>query len=161
RALGSVGIETGNSYNTRPFILDFLAENLTGNHRAPLDEIPQLGRLLAHLEADVIHPDDFQYMVAIEDGRLAFRIASVVNDYVQVGDSGLFVPQRALVTHLGDIGFFTKDQVEELEDLMNSPLADEGEFQKFFERHPHFLRQWDHREVYPHVMLTREQDGPL
>jgi len=161
RAIGSTGAATGNHYTERPFLIDFLAKTLTGKPTEPLGNIPQLRRLLDDMAAEKDAPDDFQYLVTLEQGRLAFRVASVLNDYLQLSDSGLLVPQRALIAQLGDIGFFTKDQVEELEDLMNSPLATEGEFQNFFERYPHFLRQWDHREVHPHVMLTRNKDGPL
>jgi len=48
-----------------------------------------------------------------------------------------------------------------LDALINNVKAKEDDFQRFFERHPHFFRKWDFREVYSHVYLTREDDGPL
>lgn len=54
----------------------------------------------------------------------------------------------------------TADEILELEDLINNPRVDESALQKFFERHPHFLRIWDEREVYSQVYLARE-GGPL
>ena len=86
----------------------------------------------------------------------------MLNDYVQLSDSGLLVPQRALLTHFKDqFGGFTDDEIDELELLINSPKATERDFQVFFENHPHFFRRWDHREVHPQVYLCREGDHDL
>ena len=51
--------------------------------------------------------------------------------------------------------------LSELEDLINDPRAREFELQRFFEAHPNFLRLWNYNDVYPHVYLTREDEGPL
>jgi hypothetical protein len=45
--------------------------------------------------------------------------------------------------------------------MIQNRAADEEDFQKFFEAHPHFLRRWDYREVYSHVYLTQRDQGPL
>jgi hypothetical protein len=49
----------------------------------------------------------------------------------------------------------------ELEDLINNQRAREDDIQRFFEKHSQFFRRWDHRDVFPHVFLTREDGGPL
>lgn len=120
-----------------------------------------LRNLLHKLRSEQYGAEDFQYILTLEEERMAFRIISTLDDYVQASDSGLWVPQRVLLTHFGDYGLFTIDEIKELEELINHPRTGEAEFQKFFERHPHFLRRWDHRGIYPHVYLTRERDGPL
>ena len=161
QAVASVGLRTGDSYKERPFSIDLLAHILGASQNEPLSTVPGLRDLLGYLQRRGDAADDFQYIVALEGDKLVFRVSSVIDDYVQENDSGLWVPQRALLTHLGDIGLFTRDQVEELDELMNSPNVKEREFQTFFERYPHFLRKWDHREVHPHVCLTRGESGPL
>lgn len=105
--------------------------------------------------------EDFQYAVTIAGDRLAFRVIGNLGDYVQRSESGLLVPQRALLTHTGNIGLFSDEQIKELEELINSPTAKELDFQRFFERNPHFLRKWDHREVHPQVYLTMEEENAL
>lgn len=52
-------------------------------------------------------------------------------------------------------------EILELEELVNDPRAREAQFQRFFEEHPHLFRVFDHRDVFPHVYLTREEEGPL
>jgi len=148
-------------YVKRARASDILAHVLTGHPQGKVRGSTHLLRLQRALENSPDGTDDFQYVVALEDNRIVFRIASTLGDYVHEGDSGLWVPQRTLLMHLGRIGVFTQDEVEELESLMNDPGAKEQEYQDFFERHPHFLRKWDHREIYPHVALERADQGPL
>lgn len=125
-------------------------------------DVPELERFLMAMSALPPFPDDIEYTVALEDKRIVFRPVSVLNDYVQRNDSGLLVPQRALIVHHArQFGSFTLDQIDELEDLLNSNLSRETDFQEFFDRYPHFLRRWDHREIHPQVYLSREADGPL
>lgn len=45
--------------------------------------------------------------------------------------------------------------------MLNDRRVKEADLQTFFEQHPEFFRAWDFRDVYPHVYLTRENDGPL
>jgi hypothetical protein len=144
-----------------PGAAKMLARALTGDPRRPLSEIPRLQRARAQLRQRTERAEDYQYIVTLEDNTLRFRIVSTLDDYVQENDSGRWTPQRALLSHLDGLGLFTADCIHELEDLLNSGRAKEGDFQAFFERHPNFLRRWDFREVYPHVFLTRRNEGPL
>jgi hypothetical protein len=124
--------------------------------RNVLDAVPALKELLASLKSSICEEEDFQYILALEGNRIVFRVVSVLNDYVQTSESGIYVPQRALLTHFRDqFGGFTADEIEELEELLNNPRIVEKELQSFFERHPHFFRTWDYREIYPQVYLTR------
>lgn len=153
--------ERSRSFEGRVRAGDILAQVLTGSVEGTLDASPAFDRLRQILTQSPDGSDDFQYALMLQEERMVFRIVSTLDDYVQESDTGLWVPQRALLTHLGRVGLFTKDEVEELEFLINDPKATEAEFQKFFERHPHFLRKWDHREVFPHVYLTSNDQGPL
>lgn len=161
RVVLEIAIKEGNNYAKRPFTADLLTHIFSHKWSANLSNVPEAKNTLRRLRSFVDGADDFQYFLALDGNRLVFRIASTLDDFVQEKDSGLWTPRRALLTHLGGIGFFTSDEIGELEKLLNNPLAREAEFQAFFERHPHFLRKWDHREVHPHVYLTREEDGPL
>lgn len=88
--------------------------------------------------------------------------ASELGSYSVLPASAKGAQQSALLTQLQQqTGLVTPDELLELEDLINSARTKESDFQRFFERHPHFLRMWDHREVHPQVCLTRESEGPL
>lgn len=122
----------------------------------------QLDRFLQKLSQNPATHSDFEFILALEDSRIVFRPTSVLDDYVQESGSGLYQPRRALLTHFREqFGGVTADEILELEDLLNSKVAREADFQTFFDTHPHFLRRWDHREVHSQVYLTREDDGPL
>ncbi|MDI1458714.1 DUF4263 domain-containing protein [Streptomyces sp. ATE26] len=51
--------------------------------------------------------------------------------------------------------------VAELEELINNPKAKEIHFQEFFERNPEFLHGDTYQEARSHIILQREDDGPL
>ncbi|WP_346428947.1 Shedu anti-phage system protein SduA domain-containing protein [Streptomyces sp. WAC 01529] len=51
--------------------------------------------------------------------------------------------------------------VQELEDLINSMHTKERDLQSFFERNPEFLCGDTYEEARPHVVLKRDNDGPL
>ncbi|MHC4476168.1 MAG: Shedu anti-phage system protein SduA domain-containing protein [Planctomycetota bacterium] len=151
----------GEDYLERGFAVDALMKALGLAINTALSKAPAVQRLLRRLESAVDGTDDYQYALLLGEGGLRFRVVSVLSDHVQRGDSGLWVPSRSLLTHLGEIGVFAAEQIRELEELINNPKAKEDDFQKFFERYPHFLRKWDYREVHPHVYLAREDQGPL
>lgn len=46
--------------------------------------------------------------------------------------------------------------IEEFEDLINSKLAIEDDFQKFFERNPNFILNDDYKQAHPHIVLAKE-----
>jgi hypothetical protein len=142
----------------RPRTADLLALIYCGEENAPLSQSALAMRLLEKLSQLHSEAGDFQYFLALERGRIVFRVASVLGDYVQRSSSGVLVPQRAILTHFQDqFGGFLKDEIEQLQDLLNSSSARESDFQRFFEGKPYFLRKWDHREVYSQVALSRSQ----
>jgi len=124
----------------------------------PLDDIGGLKGLLNALRAGISDEEDFQFLLAIEGGRVVFRVVSILDDYVQEKESRVYVPRRALLTHFRDqFGGFTGDEIGELEELINNPRTTERQLQLFFELHSHFFRRWDHREVHPQVYLTQDK----
>lgn len=162
RAVVELGLERGNSYSSRPFAVDLLSTLTNGGSvNTPLRESPRLQALLKNLKDVAYGDEDYQYVMALEGKTIRFRAVSTLGDFVQEGDTGLFLPRRALLSHFDDLGFFTADAINELEELLNSTTAREHDLQQFFERHPSFLRRWDHREVFPHVALSRTDAGPL
>lgn len=57
---------------------------------------------------------------------------------------------------------FWQQQLEEFEELLNDENAPESEYQSFFERNPHFLKNLDYSRVIPHPILKRtEEESPL
>lgn len=156
--LGWLGFSGQVSHNT--FSIETLLWGLGYTAWTPVEEAPEVERLLRCLDE---HPaiEDFQYILVPKENRIVFRPVSILDDYVQRTESGILVPQRAFLTHFKDtFGGFTSDEIQELEELLNADTASERDFQEFFERHPHFFRKWDYREVYPQVCLARPE-GPL
>ena len=148
-------------YNERSLAIDYMVKSFTGRGTVDLRQVPELRRKLDELRPLGDGENDYQYILALEGDRLHFRVVSHLDDYVQENGSGLWIPQRALLTHIDKLGFFTSDAIEELEDLINDRRAAELEFQRFFEKYPGFLRQLDYREVHPHVYLRRDDSDPL
>jgi hypothetical protein len=161
RALAGLSLRYGDDFDLRPFSVDALIVAFGGDRKQPLGAIPRLKGFLQKLYDATPTAEDFQYLLALENDKLVFRVSSVVGDYVQAADSNLLVPQRAVLSCLANFGLFSAEEIEELESLINSRTATEADLQSFFVRHPHFLRRWDHRGIYPHVYLTREAEGPL
>jgi hypothetical protein len=127
-----------------------------------LEDMPRTRQVIESLAKIPTEPDDFQYGLCIEEGKVVFRAFSVLGDFHVRASNDDIVGTRGLLTHLKDrFGMFTPDEIGELEEMIRNPAASEGDFQKFFEAHPHFFRRWDYREVYSHVYLTQGDQGPL
>jgi hypothetical protein len=161
-AVLQTSLRDGDYYKRRPLTADLLLARAGGEPSDRLTDAPAARRLIEKLLSSHFSAEDFQYFVTLEENRIAFRAYSVVDDVVERGSTGILLPRRLLLTHFKErYACFTTDEIGELEELINSPRADERAFQSFFETHPHFLRRWDMREVYPHVYLTRDDLGPL
>ncbi len=127
-----------------------------------LSDMPQSRKVIEALAQVPPGPDDFQYALCLEEGRIVFRAVSVLGDFA-VGDAGpVTIAGRGLLTHFKkQFGGFTPDEIAELEEMIRNPNAKERDFQAFLEKHPHFFRRWDYREVRPQVYLVRKGHGPL
>ena len=127
-----------------------------------LEGMPQSRRVIEALGQVLPDPDDFQYALCVEEGKIVFRAISVLGDFTMKASDGAIIGSRGLLTHLKErFGVFTPDEIAELEEMIRNPKAIEKDFQKFFEAHQHFFRRWDYREVYPQVYLSRNEQGPL
>jgi Domain of unknown function (DUF4263) len=127
----------------------------------PVSDAPEVRNILEALDGR--EPiNDFQYLMTLENNRIVFRPTSVLDTYRIKTPEGVSNPKLALLTHFRDqyTGIRTSE-ILKLEDLINNRRTKEEELQRFFEQHPEFFRMWDYRDVYPHVYLTREDDGPL
>jgi hypothetical protein len=127
----------------------------------PMSDAPEAQSILEAVDAR--EPvEDVQYLMTFEESRIVFRPTSVLDTYQVQSRSGKPKPQLALLTHFQDqYASVRPSEMLELEDLINSKRTEEEELQRFFENHPRFFRMWDYRDVYPHVYLTREDEGPL
>jgi antiviral defense system Shedu protein SduA len=160
-ALVTLSIEHEDSFGLRPRTADLLSVIFGGTQVESLKNVPEAAEFLRRLKGGYGEEDN-QFIVGLEADRLVFRTVSVIDDFVQATDSGLLVPQRALLTHFQQqFGAIDETQILALEDLLNSKSSTEDDFQRFFEKNPHFFRRWDYREVHPHVLLVRDGDGPL
>lgn len=127
-----------------------------------LEAMPQSRYAIEALGQVPPGPDDFQYALCVEEGKIVFRAISVLGDFTMKASDGAIIGGRGLLTHLKErFGVFTPDEIAELEEMIRNPKAAEKDFQKFFEAHQHFFRRWDYREVYPQVYLSRHEQGPL
>lgn len=127
-----------------------------------LQDMPQSRRVIEALGQVPPEPDDFQYVLCIEKGEIAFRATSLLADFPMSVSDGSIIGNRGLLTHLKErFGVFTPDEIAELEEMIRNPKSIERDFQKFFESHQHFFRRWDYREVYPQVYLSRHEQGSL
>ena len=104
---------------------------------------------------------DHQYLLMTDSGRIVFRPLSILDPYT-MEEAGSRKDRLSLLPHFDDAySSFSVATILELESLINHPKAREADLQKFFELHPHLLRMWEYRDVYPQVYLAREDDGPL
>ena len=127
----------------------------------PVAEAPEVHNILQALDGRE-PAEDLQYLMTYEDDRIVFRPSSVLDAYHVRSPTGITSMTLALLTHFQDqYAAVRPTEILELEDLINNPRIKEDELQRFFEAHPHFFRMWDYRDVYPHVYLTREDEGPL
>ena len=127
----------------------------------PISKAPELKVILENLDGR--HPiDDHEYLLTFERGRFVFRPTSILDPFDVARTERPPVRRLAVLPHFGsNYGGFRPSEVLELEDLINSKSSNEAILQKFFERYPAFLRLWDFRDVYPQIVLTREEDGDL
>jgi len=141
----------------RPYTADVIARLLKLPYNAAVPT-SKLTKLLADLDRYTSSDDDFQLTLALSDRGLRVRIGSILDDVAHRNDTGVVRPHRLIVPTLcTGLGAFTADQIGALEELLNSGRSRESDFQLFFEQHPHFLRRWDLREVYSHIVLTRPE----
>lgn len=162
RATLEVGLKLGDDFPSRPHVIDVLTHTYADDPTIDLSKVADLKQLISELSAQLNSAEDYQYLLSLEGDRVVFRVASVLDDYIQQGSSGLYLPQRAILTHLkNSFGVCTQSEIERLEELLNSRAAKEQDFQQFFEDNPHLFRLWDYREVTPHVSLNRPEGALL
>jgi hypothetical protein len=127
----------------------------------PISKAPELRTILENLDArDPI--EDHQYLLMMEGARLVFRPTSILNSYHMTSSNNRTCQRLAVLPHLRDTyGGFRASEILELEDLINSPAAQEADLQRFFERHPAFFRTWGYRDVFPQVCLSHDGEGDL
>jgi len=143
------------------FSIETLMWGLGYNAWTPLANAPKVRDLFSAIEGKE-PTEDFQYLMAVEQGRIVFRPTSILHPYCIEGKAGIVRRGLAVLTHFKEqYAGVTPSELMELEDLINDPRAREKDIQRFFEKHPQFFRRWDHRDVFPHVFLTREANGPL
>lgn len=153
------GFENQVLHNT--FSVETLLWGLGHSAWTPLSDAPEVKHILEALDGR--EPiEDFQYFMTLENSRIVFRPISVLDTYHLKTKSKSPNTELALLTHFQDeYAGIRPAQILELEELINSQSAKENDFQRFFEMHPYFFRKWDYRDIYPHVYLTREDEGPL
>jgi cold shock CspA family protein len=102
--------------------------------------------------------DDEELGIELLNGRL--RVVSVHPDgSVKVVDTPGQLHKLLYIASGEAVGW--KNAVEELEDLINSPQTVERDLQRFFERNPQSLCGDAYEEARPHIVLQRDNDGPL
>jgi hypothetical protein len=59
------------------------------------------------------------------------------------------------------IGAVFSDEIREFERLINSDDTQERHLQKFLEKYPNFLKGLNYENIYPQIILERDNDGSL
>lgn len=143
------------------FSIETLLWGLGYHAWTPLSEAPEVVNLLSVIEGRE-PTEDVQYLMTMEEGRVIFRPTSILDPFRIEHSPGLVRSNLAVLIHFKEhYSALLPSEILELEDLVNNQRATEADLQMFFERHPQLFRQWDYRDVYPHVYLTREEAGPL
>lgn len=127
----------------------------------PVSKAPEFRQILENLDGR--HPiDDNEYLLTIDQGRLVFRPTTILDPFDVARPDGSPVRRLAVLPHFAEsYGGFRAAEILELEDMINSKSTSEADLQRFFEHHPAFLRLWEFRDVYPQVVLTRDDHGDL
>jgi hypothetical protein len=127
----------------------------------PLTQAKEVSDLLKALAGreDV---ENIQYLMTFEGSRIVFRPTRIL-DPVCIGDErGKTTKGLSVLTHFKDLyAGVTPDEILALEELLNNPMVKEADLQRFFDEHRQFFSMWNFTDIYPHVYLTREDQGPL
>ncbi len=148
-------------------------------------EITKLLTVFSHFEVDYsrhpvleISPEDVSALkvaqnaaqtdlpslfLTARDGRIQLLPGRVPGLYRVALGTG---PQRETIVAapyvIADITrTYLHEEVEEFEDLVNSPNCSERAIQKFLESHPKFLLGHQYERLHPQVILERREEGPL
>ncbi len=167
-AVLQLSLALGEATYDRPMIADWVMDRAFGQkslrrgHDRSLSESPEAQTLL-ELLLRRSHPidGDFQFFMGLAGDKPELRVCTLLEDFWQRAADGSLRPLRAILLQYADrYWHFEQSQIDELNALIQSPATKEADLQRFLERNPHFLRTFDHREVYPHVVLQTD-DGKL
>ena len=107
--------------------------------------------------------DTLEYLLTLGDGKIQilpsqregiFRLSLADNPSGELIIAAPFVIANATRSYI-------RDEIEEFEALINSPLSSESDIQKFIENHPKFLLGQDYQRLHPQVVLERKEQGSL
>jgi anti-sigma B factor antagonist len=107
--------------------------------------------------------DTLQYLLTLGDGKIQilpsqregiFRLSLADNPSAELIIAAPYVIANVTRSYI-------RDEIEEFEALINSPLSSEYDIQKFIETHPKFLLGQDYQRPRPQVVLEREGQGSL
>jgi hypothetical protein len=100
-----------------------------------------------------------QIIITLNESKLAVGHRAPLGLYripLASGDFVILKPGRSSIK-----GFFTQNQIQELEELINNPKTDENDLQKYFEQNPEFLKMHKHSQIYPQIQLTGDEGNVL
>ena len=78
---------------------------------------------------------------------------------VETKPSKLIIGRPGVIANT--IGAVFSDEIKEFERLINSDDTRELHLQKFLEKHPNFLKGLNYENIYPQIILERDNDGSL
>lgn len=111
----------------------------------------------AHAEQQVV-----LYLDSNERIRLSMFGANTVGELDErLSGCRTFIFRGGVLQPARSNALFSADSIEELEDLMNSRYTLEQDFQKFFERHPEFLKTFDYGKIHAQPILYKDDGSRL
>ncbi|MGW3855799.1 Shedu anti-phage system protein SduA domain-containing protein [Micromonospora arida] len=148
------------NWQRRDQLFDFSRRSCTGKMRKAdvIRELRALARAVGAIEAISGH---FDGMVLLPRGSkvLLRPLATLTQGKLDFRDSP---PVEGVVGGLGGpLGPGTSAPWEGLEDLINSEVATENDFQRYFEAHPDLLLGTDYERFVSQPVLTRQDEADL
>jgi DNA polymerase III delta prime subunit len=115
-----------------------------------LDEIAiEVGKTLSKDLTDLL--------LVLNQGRVSALPVSKLTPQQVITPSNLVVPATPYII-LPRLTSFWKEQLEIFESLLNDSSSKEQDYQIFFEKHPHFLKGLQYKEVVAQPILEREPE---
>ncbi len=101
-----------------------------------------------------------EFVMAARDGKVILcpYHGHAIHD-VEMKPKTVLVGRPAVIAQNTRAAF--SDEIAALEELVNDATIKEHAIQKFLEEHPNFIRGLNYNNIYPQIVLERENDGSL
>lgn len=147
--------EVISKFLAEPNVMHYVAESI---RKSVVENVSAIGPGMLFSDAQPLPSGQEILGATLVDGRL--RIISI-----QADGAGRFLDPCSQSHHFLYVASLEAHNwiclIDEFEALINSARVSESQLQDFFERNPDFLCGDMYEAVYPHIVLQRQEAGPL